>query len=92
MIDHGALLNLQNELGETALHFATVNKYFLIGETLIKRGANPKICDKKGYCVMDLGMFFPFSFFFFFGRAFLTGLINHPFSLENLLPCIVALN
>ncbi|MDP2438863.1 MAG: ankyrin repeat domain-containing protein [archaeon] len=89
LIDHGALLNLQNELGETALHFATVNKYFLIGETLIKRGANPKISDKNGYCVMDLGMFFPFLFFFlsfFLDELFLMGLINHLFSLENLLP------
>ena len=56
LIDHGAHLNLQNTLGETAVHSATVNQYYVLGELLIKRGADPRICDQKGYCALDLGM------------------------------------
>ena len=45
---YGAQINMQNILGNTALHFAKEFKYYNIFEYLIKKGADPNITNLRG--------------------------------------------
>jgi ankyrin repeat protein len=54
MLEHGALPDIVNALGDTALRIAVINgKTELVGE-LLKFGANPKTKDRDGRLLLDV--------------------------------------
>ena len=50
---YGAQINMQNILGNTALHFAKEYKYYNIFDYLIKKGADPNIKNLRGLKAKD---------------------------------------
>ena len=50
---HGALLNMSNCMGNTALHFATEFNYTKVKDYLLKKGANTSITNLKGYTAIE---------------------------------------
>lgn len=50
---HGALINMTNSVGNSALHFAVEFKYQKVVKYLYSKGANPEIRNIYGYFAKD---------------------------------------
>ena len=50
---HGALLNMSNCMGNSALHFASEFSYTKVRDYLIKKGANTTITNLRGYTAIE---------------------------------------
>ena len=53
LCQQGADLNIQNNLGNTALHYAIANQFFSIADVLKSNGAREDIPNNKGFCPWD---------------------------------------
>lgn len=50
---YGAQINMQNSMGNTALHFASEYKYINISNYLIQKGADPNLTNLRGIKAKD---------------------------------------
>ena len=50
---HGALLNMSNCMGNSALHFAVEFNYTKVKDYLLKKGANTTITNLRGYTAIE---------------------------------------
>ena len=50
---HGALLNMSNCMGNSALHFAVVFNYTKVKDYLLQKGANTTITNLRGYKAIE---------------------------------------
>ena len=53
MCSQGADVNIQNDEGNTALHFAIANQFFSIVDVLKASGAKEDIANNKGFTPWD---------------------------------------
>ena len=53
LCQQGANVNIQNDLGNTALHYAIANQFFSIADILKNHGAKEDIANNKGFSPWD---------------------------------------
>lgn len=58
LLDHGADMDLRDNLGYTALHWAAYYNHSAVAEALVKRGASLNIQDRKGSTPLILAAYY----------------------------------
>jgi ankyrin repeat protein len=54
LVKNGAILDMRDHLGQTALFLAAANNYFEMVEELLENGANTQIVDNEGYLPIEV--------------------------------------
>jgi len=58
LLSHGAKLNIQDNNGDTALHYAVQDDNLLLIDLLLNKGADPLILNKDGESVIDVAILY----------------------------------
>jgi ankyrin repeat protein len=54
LVKNGAIIDMRDHLGQTALFIAAANNYFEMVEELLENGANTQIVDDEGYLPIEV--------------------------------------